>query len=58
MQHIGAVLEERGVAFREIQPALIDLREMRNQGDRGLPLALRELVHLGKQVTVGKPCDL
>ncbi|MGH2374921.1 MAG: hypothetical protein ACRDIC_15840, partial [bacterium] len=47
-EHVRAILEQRGVAFREIQPSLIKLREMDNEGDRGLPFAPREIFHLGK----------
>ena len=48
-----AVGEERRMARGDVQPAAVELRQIGDQGGRGLPLAAGEAHHLGHQIGVG-----
>lgn len=51
VEHIRAVLEERRVAFREVQATLVEFREVHNERDGRLPFALRRALRM-RVVTV------
>ena len=46
MEDLGAVREERGAAFGQVQAAHVEFGEMGDKDRRHLPLALREELHL------------
>ena len=47
-----AVLEQRGISGALEQPARVELREVDDQGRRGLPLAAGEATQLGGELGV------
>ena len=52
MQHLRAVGEERRAALAQIQPALVELREQRDQADRRFALACGRDLDFCKELEV------
>jgi len=57
VEHVGAVLEQRGIAFPKIQAPLVEFCEVGNEGDGRLPLALCEILHPCEEIRIGEPRD-
>jgi hypothetical protein len=54
VKHRHAVLEQRGVAGALEQAARVELREVHDQGRRGLALAAGEAIQLGGEFGVAE----
>jgi hypothetical protein len=54
VQHLGAVGEQRGIPFSEIQASCIELGEGGDEVSRRTALSSREMVNCRDEITIGK----